>query len=79
MRPAIAQGDDHRLTRGDASGAQRVRQAQGPRVAFGIAHPSAQLYHRRATAWILQLGDPGLEYARLADAEFGARTDGRAA
>ena len=30
-----------------------------------------QLYHRRATAWILQLGDPAGEYARLADAEFG--------
>ena len=30
-----------------------------------------QLYHRRATAWILQLGDPATEYARLADAEFG--------
>lgn len=38
-----------------------------------------QLYHRRATAWILQLGDPGLEYARLADAEFGPRADGAAA
>lgn len=32
-----------------------------------------QLYHRRATAWILQLGEPALEYARLADAEFGPR------
>jgi alkylation response protein AidB-like acyl-CoA dehydrogenase len=30
-----------------------------------------QLYHRHATAWILQLGDPASEYARLADAEFG--------
>ncbi|MEM9464383.1 MAG: acyl-CoA dehydrogenase family protein [Actinomycetota bacterium] len=30
-----------------------------------------QLYHRHATAWILQLGDPATEYARLADAEFG--------
>mgnify|MGYP002829141942 FL=1 len=30
-----------------------------------------QLYHRHATAWILQLGDPAAEYARLADAEFG--------
>ena len=38
-----------------------------------------QLYHRRATAWILQLGDPSLEYARLADAEFGPRTTGAAA
>lgn len=38
-----------------------------------------QLYHRRATAWILQLGDPGLEYARLADAEFGPRSNGAAA
>ncbi|MDW3217555.1 MAG: acyl-CoA dehydrogenase [Acidimicrobiales bacterium] len=30
-----------------------------------------QLYHRRASAWLLQLGEPALEYARLADAEFG--------
>ena len=32
-----------------------------------------QLYHRRAASWILQLGDPSLEYARLADVEFGPR------
>jgi alkylation response protein AidB-like acyl-CoA dehydrogenase len=32
-----------------------------------------QLYHRRATSWILQLGDPALEYARLAEEEFGPR------
>jgi alkylation response protein AidB-like acyl-CoA dehydrogenase len=32
-----------------------------------------QLSHRRATSWILQLGDPALEYARLADAELGPR------
>ena len=32
-----------------------------------------QLYHRRATSWILQLGDPALEYARLADLELGPR------
>ena len=38
-----------------------------------------QLYHRRATAWILQLGDPSLEYARLADAEFGPVDGGKAA
>jgi alkylation response protein AidB-like acyl-CoA dehydrogenase len=38
-----------------------------------------QLYHRRATAWILQLGDPSLEYARLADGEFGPAVDGRMA
>ncbi|MEM8706970.1 MAG: acyl-CoA dehydrogenase family protein [Actinomycetota bacterium] len=30
-----------------------------------------QLYHRHATAWILQLDDPASEYARLADDEFG--------
>ncbi|GJM38139.1 MAG: acyl-CoA dehydrogenase [Acidimicrobiales bacterium] len=30
-----------------------------------------QLYHRRASAWLLQLGEPALEYARLADTEFG--------
>lgn len=42
-----------------------------------------QLYHRRASAWLLQLGEPGLEYARLADAEFGpvggSGTEGEAA
>ena len=32
-----------------------------------------QLYYRRAAAWILQLGDPGLEYARLADSDLGPR------
>lgn len=30
-----------------------------------------QLYHRRASAWLLQLGEPGHEYARLAVEEFG--------
>ncbi|MEO0493766.1 MAG: acyl-CoA dehydrogenase [Actinomycetota bacterium] len=30
-----------------------------------------QLYHRHSTAWILQLGEPAGEYARLATAEFG--------
>ncbi|MDG2027922.1 MAG: acyl-CoA dehydrogenase family protein [Acidimicrobiales bacterium] len=30
-----------------------------------------QLYHRRASAWLLQLGEPSLEYARLADDEIG--------
>lgn len=34
-----------------------------------------QLYHRRASGWTLQLGDPAVEYARLADAEFGPRGD----
>ena len=34
-----------------------------------------QLYHRRASAWLLQLGEPAAEYARLADAEFGPRRD----
>ncbi|MEM7139845.1 MAG: acyl-CoA dehydrogenase [Actinomycetota bacterium] len=39
-----------------------------------------QLYHRRASAWLLQLGEPGLEYARLAAAEFGpAGSNGEAA
>ena len=39
-----------------------------------------QLYQRRATSWILQLADPALEYARLADAELGPRaTTGTAA
>lgn len=36
-----------------------------------------QLYHRRASAWLLQLGEPAAEYARLADAEFGPRRDPR--
>jgi alkylation response protein AidB-like acyl-CoA dehydrogenase len=31
-----------------------------------------QIYYRRASAWLLQLGEPGLEYARLATEEFGA-------
>ena len=30
-----------------------------------------QLYHRHATSWLLQLGEPAAEYARLAEAEFG--------
>ena len=33
-----------------------------------------QLYHRRATSWILQLGDPSSEYARLADLSLGPRS-----
>ena len=41
---------------------------------YGFAQEyDIQLYHRRATAWILQLGEPALEHARLADAEFGPR------
>ena len=32
-----------------------------------------QLYYRRAAGWLLQLGEPALEYARLAEAELGAR------
>ncbi len=44
---------------------------------YGFAEEyDIQLYHRRASSWLLQLGEPGLEYARLADAEFGP-TDGR--
>ncbi len=43
---------------------------------YGFAEEyDIQLFHRRATGWILQLGDPSAEYARLADAEFGARGD----
>jgi len=39
---------------------------------YGFAEEyDIQLFHRRATGWILQLGDPAAEYARLADAEFG--------
>jgi acyl-CoA dehydrogenase len=39
---------------------------------YGFAEEyDIQLYHRRASAWLLQLGEPALEYARLADAEFG--------
>jgi len=41
---------------------------------YGFAEEyDIQLFHRRASGWILQLGDPSLEYARLADAEFGPR------
>lgn len=41
---------------------------------YGFAEEyDIQLFHRRASGWILQLGDPALEYARLADAEFGPR------
>ena len=41
---------------------------------YGFAEEyDIQLYYRHAVAWILQLGEPGLEYARLADAEFGLR------
>lgn len=39
---------------------------------YGFAEEyDIQLYHRRASAWLLQLGEPGLEFARLATAEFG--------
>jgi len=41
---------------------------------YGFAEEyDIQLFHRRASGWILQFGDPSLEYARLADAEFGPR------
>ncbi len=41
---------------------------------YGFAEEyNIQLFHRRATGWALQLGDPSLEYARLADREFGPR------
>lgn len=41
---------------------------------YGFAEEyDIQLFHRRATGWILQLGDPAAEYARLAVAEFGPR------
>jgi len=44
---------------------------------YGFAEEyDIQMYHRRASAWLLQLGEPGLEYARLADAEFGPRDTG---
>ncbi|MXY09193.1 MAG: acyl-CoA dehydrogenase [Acidimicrobiaceae bacterium] len=35
------------------------------------AEYDVQLYYRRAAAWLLQLGDPAAEVARLADAELG--------
>lgn len=35
-----------------------------------------QLYYRRAAAWLLQLGAPGDEISRLADAEFGPSGSG---
>ena len=44
---------------------------------YGFAEEyDIQMYHRRASAWMLQLGEPGLDYARLADAEFGPRDTG---
>ena len=47
---------------------------------YGFAEEyDVQLYHRRATAWLLQLGDPAAEYARLATAEFGPPTTSTAA
>ena len=52
--------------------ADRVLQYHG---GYGYsAEYDVQLYYRRATAWLLQLGEPALEIARLADTEFGPKT-----
>ena len=37
------------------------------------AEYDVQLYYRRAAAWLLQLGEPATEIARLADAELGPK------
>ena len=37
------------------------------------AEYDVQLYYRRAAGWLLQLGEPGAEIARLADAELGPK------
>lgn len=52
--------------------ADRVLQYHG---GYGYsAEYDVQLYYRRAAAWLLQLGDPGHEVARLADADFGPKS-----
>ena len=38
------------------------------------AEYDVQLYYRRAAGWLLQLGDPASEIARLADADLGPKT-----
>ena len=37
------------------------------------AEYDVQLYYRRAAAWLLQLGEPAAEIARLADADLGPK------
>lgn len=55
--------------------ADRVLQYHG---GYGYsAEYDVQLYYRRATAWLLQLGEPAAEVARLAEDDLGSK--GRAA
>ena len=52
--------------------ADRVLQYHG---GYGYsAEYDVQLYYRRAAAWLLQLGDPGHEVARLAEADLGPKS-----
>lgn len=51
--------------------ADRVLQYHG---GYGYsAEYDVQLYYRRAAGWLLQLGEPAAEIARLADADFGSK------
>ena len=51
--------------------ADRVLQYHG---GYGYsAEYDVQLYYRRATGWLLQLGEPSAEIARLADADLGPK------
>ncbi len=52
--------------------ADRVLQYHG---GYGYsAEYDVQLYYRRAAGWLLQLGEPAAEIARLADADLGPKT-----
>ena len=52
--------------------ADRVLQYHG---GYGYsAEYDVQLYYRRAAGWLLQLGEPGAEIARLAEADLGPKT-----
>ena len=51
--------------------ADRVLQYHG---GYGYsAEYDVQLYYRRAAGWLLQLGEPAAEIARLADADLGEK------
>ena len=53
------------------SRADRVLQYHG---GYGYsAEYDVQLYYRRAAGWLLQLGEPSAEIARLADADLGEK------
>ena len=53
--------------------ADRVLQYHG---GYGYsAEYDVQLYYRRAAGWLLQLGDPGAEIARLAEIDLGPKSE----